>query len=436
MKQDGIYEIIRSWQDEILNSQGLERYCEKQILEAMSSKPVKIISGFRRVGKSYLCKRIAKKLLDDGYKIENILYLNFEDYKLNWVTDAYKLGEIYDVFQKFFTKEDQSTLLIFDEIQKVKDWEAFIRTLYEKNKLNQIIITGSNSDMLSSELSSSLAGRFIEFTILPFSFEEYLIYHKQNYTRRTSLITNQFYEYLKLGGLPEIYTISDPDTQASYIDSLISKVILDDVIKRFAVRNEIAIEMIIKFVFANNGRTLSFSKITKYLKNLGMKIQEETVIEYVNHIKKTFAIIEVPKFDWTSKKIFASSKKYYAIDVGISNQFQNLISNMSFNLENIVLLKLKQNPKIKNIFYGSTTEAEIDFITEDYQGKLSRYQVSQELNNDNRERELNAFIKSDKYLAKSPAYMVTLEGISHSLEGKYKSIKQINLIDWLLDMES
>lgn len=432
MEQDKIYEIIRLWQDEILGSQGLERYCEKQILESMNSKPIKIISGFRRVGKSYLCKRIAKKLLDDGYKIENILYLNFEDYKLNWVTDAYKLGEVYDVFQKFFAKENQNTLLIFDEIQKVKDWEAFVRTLYEKNKPNQIIITGSNSDMLSSELSSSLAGRFIEFTILPFSFKEYLIYHKHNYSRYTSLIANQFYEYLKLGGLPEIYTINDPDTRASYIDSLISKVILDDVIKRFSIRNESAIEMIIKFVFANNGRTLSFSKITKYLKTLGMKIQEETVIEYVNHIKKTFAIIEVCKFDWTSKKIFASSKKYYAIDIGISSQFQNLISNLSFNLENIVVLKLKQNPKIKNIFYGSTADAEIDFITEDYQGKLKRYQISQELNDDNRERELNAFIKSDKYLAKTPAYIITLEGISRSLEGKYKSIEQINLIDWLL----
>lgn len=432
MEQDKIYEIIRLWQDEILSSQGLERYCEKQILEAMSSKPIKIISGFRRVGKSYLCKRIAKKLLENGYKIENILYLNFEDYKLNWVTDAYKLGEVYEVFQKFFAKEDQNTLLIFDEIQKVENWEAFIRTLYEKNKPNQIIITGSNSDLLSSELSSTLAGRFIEFSILPFTFQEYLIYHKQSDIRRTSLITNQFYEYLKLGGLPEIYTISDPDTRSSYINSLISKVILDDVIKRFAVRNETAIEMILKFIFANNGRILSFANITKYLKNLGIKIQEETVIEYVSHIKKTFAIIEVPKFDWTSKKIFTGSKKYYSIDIGISNQFQNLISNMSFNLENIVLLKLKQNPKIKNIFYGSTSDSEIDFITEDYPGKLSRYQVSQELSDDNRERELNAFIKSDQYLAKTSAYMISLEGMSHSLEGKYESIEQINLIDWLL----
>lgn len=435
MKQDEILKIIQEWQDEILNTKGITRYCEAKITDSLNSKPIKIITGFRRSGKSYLCRRIAQKLVKENYSLNNILYLNFEEYKLNWVRDVDALASIYEVFQKFSIDKNSKILLIFDEIQKVKNWESFIRTLYEKNDCPQIIITGSNSDMLSSELSSSLSGRFIEFFLLPFSFSEYLDYHSldKNYKTKTKKLTDNFYDYCKIGGLSETYSISNQETRKSFIQGLISKVMLDDVIQRFTVRNEIALELILKFILANNGRIISFAKITKHLRSLNIKIQDETVIEYVGYLKKSFTIFEVPKFDWTTKKIFSNSRKYYSIDIGISNQFRDLISNFSFNIENLVLLKLKANPNIKNIYYGYQNDRELDFITEDFQGHFQRFQVCKELHENNQERELEPLINSDKFLNKAPGILLSLEGISRTIEYKSKKIQQKNLIEWLLD---
>ncbi|MBT6842310.1 MAG: ATP-binding protein [Candidatus Melainabacteria bacterium] len=434
MQQDKILKIIQEWQEEILLSAGIERYSENKIIKSLNSQPIKIITGFRRSGKSYLCKRIANKLQQNKYPLPNILYLNFEDYKLNWANSVEKLGDIYEVFLRFSVDSQKPILLIFDELQKIPNWESFIRTIYEKSNAPQIIITGSNSDLLSSEISSSLSGRFIEFFLLPFSFQEYLSFHNINcdYHTRPKKLTDDFYKYLKLGGLPELYNIDDPETRKSFIQGIISKVMLDDVIKRFAIRNQTALELILKFVLANNGRIISYAKITKHLKNLNIKIQDETVIEYIDYLKKSFTLLEVEKFDWSTKKIFSGSKKYYSIDIGISNQFRDLISNFSFNLENLVLLKLKQNPSTKKIYYGYADNKELDFITEDYDGKLARYQISKELNEENTTRELEAFLVSDKFIKQSPATMLVLDGITRDIEYKSSKIKQINLIEWLL----
>ena len=176
MDASGYISLIYEWQNLILKREGVVREIEGPVLSAIPSKPIKIIAGFRRTGKSFLAQRIAKRLVGQGlYRIDNILYLNFEDFRLSDINSAKKLASVYDLFITDIAK-DGPKLILLDEIQNVSGWDKFVRTIYEKDEEIRIILTGSNSELLSAELGSNLAGRFIEFFILPFSFREFLLY--------------------------------------------------------------------------------------------------------------------------------------------------------------------------------------------------------------------------------------------------------------------
>lgn len=435
--------LITSTRDLALAEELITREESEALQDSLNSKLIKIISGFRRSGKSSLAKLCIQEAVKSKLiRPENILYLNFEDYELTEITDASRLGELYQLYCNSISSGRGHKLLVFDEVQKVKNWDKFIRTLYERNIHNdQIILTGSNSDMLSSELGSNLAGRFIEFKLQPLSFREFLRFKTFDLPKKLSekaflnLYTKlepMFYEYLREGGLPEIYAINNESTKLSFAQNIISKVILDDIVGRFKIRNNIVVGKIFQFISQNPGKSLSYSKIVKYFKQLGIEVHQETVIEYIDYLKQSFAIYQVDKFDYSSKKIFQGSKKFYMVDFGLSHLYKGITNNFSMLLENVVFLKLRRNPNIKNIFYIANG-FEIDFVTEDWQGKLALYQVTRELNDDNKERELKGFAHLDKFLEKATKTILVLNGFSKQLEYQGHKIKQINLIQFLLE---
>jgi predicted AAA+ superfamily ATPase len=437
--------LIQKGQSLIEKVGGIKRTYVKAILKAMPSKPIKIVTGFRRSGKSMIVRQVCQALIKKRqYKINNILYLNFEDIELEIFNNAKKLKELCGYF--LMTVQAKSKcLLVFDEIQLVANWDKLIRTIYEFNDNCEIILTGSNSELLSSELGSNLAGRFIEFSIQSFSFKECLEYHRQlpkskeEFVEQENRISRLFNDYCNFGGLPEVYSIHSEEAKISYLQGIISKVILGDVVQRFEIRNSLIIEKILTFLLVNIGNPISFARIEQYCDGLGFNIKLDTIVTYVSYLQKTFAVSELQKMDWRTRKIFASNKKYYAADVALGYIYNTTNDNFSKRLENIVLQKLKRDSFLSEFYYGHDKQ-EIDFIELNKAGHvLNKYQVIVELNDDNRDRELSSLINSDFYTQLGNNFLLSLKDSDQNLSlqepGKLIQIKQRNLIKWLLDLE-
>lgn len=437
-----ILHIIELAQKRIKESKFMSRSYINELFDMVMSKPIKIVTGFRRCGKSTIVRAVCQKLIrKKEYNLNDILYLNFEDLQLIKYHNAEKVQKI----TKFFLEQNKNKkLLVFDEIQLVKNWDKLLRTIYEFENQANIIITGSNSELLSSELGSNLAGRFISLEVQPFSFKESLLYknieitNQREYEKREDEIKDHFYEYVRFGGLPEVFSITSDDAKRSYLEGLISKVILDDVVERFNVRNASVIEKILVYLFVNIGNVISFVKIEKYLKQLGYKIKLATIIDYVSYLQKTFAISELLRFSWKSQRVFDNSKKYYSVDVALSYLYHDLGNNFSKRLENLVYLKLKRDKRFTSIYYGYD-ESEIDFISLNRRENLfEKYQVTQELNEKNRDREFDPLVYSDPYTKNSVNHLLVMNDIDRTIEenipGASVIIQQKNLITWLLDI--
>ncbi len=439
MNKTDIITLIYEWQNLILKRRGVARYNEPAILSSIPSKPIKIITGFRRAGKSFLAQRIAKQLVEnEKYKIENILYLNFEDYQLSDINSAKRLGEIYAIFLSDVAKVGPK-LIFLDEIQNVPGWDKFVRTIYEKEEEIEIILTGSNSELLSAELGSNLAGRFIEFFLFPFDFKEFLSYKnisikdENDYLRHKAELEKLFAEYLNYGGLPEMFEISSEDAKFSYLKGILTKVVLDDIVKRFNVDNVDVLERLLNYVLSNVGGAISYTNLKNKIKLLGLEVKVETVIKYVNYFAKTFVVFELNKFDWKQRKIFSSSKKYFSTDVGLTSLFRPSRENLPMKLENLVFLHLKK--KNDNIFYGVNERGrEIDFILRRDDIYYDKYQVCSDLDKDNLTRELGVFDLSDKYLKKGDNFILTSKAsVEPEILKKYH-VNHYNIIKWLLEI--
>ena len=434
-----IISVISDWQKNILTVEGIARSYENELFRASGSKPIKIITGFRRSGKSFLVQKTARKLVEQKvYSLKNILYLNFEDYLLSDIRNINDLGKIVTLFLQEMVEKGRK-LIIFDEIQVIKEWDKLIRTIYEKEQSVEIFLTGSNSELLSSELGTNLSGRFIEIKILPFSFKEFLdfkeisIKTEIDFFREHSIITPLFTEYLMFGGLPEIFLIKDKKTKYSYLRGIVSKVILDDIIKRFKVRQPEIIEQILHYIQSGVGNIISPSRITNIIKQNGVKIKEETVSSYIEFIKKTFAIYNLNKFDWKLSRVFSTSSKYYSIDNGLINLYENINNNYAKQLENIVFLKLKRD--FLQIFYGALQNGkEIDFIVKTDKGNFEKYQVAKIITEENKKRELSSFLFSDKYLGTENNILLTMDEKEEILEYEGCRIEKRYIIKWLLDL--
>jgi hypothetical protein len=439
MNTEIVLNIIFEWQKIVLGRQGVSREAQPHLINSIGSKPIKIVTGFRRTGKSYFLQIIARKLIDEGrFRADNFLYLNFEDYRLMGVVNPEKLGDVYNAFLQSSEKPGQR-LLIFDEIQQVADWERFIRTIYEKGDV-EIIITGSNSSLLSSELGSGLAGRFVEFAIHPFSFREFLHYRGhaigsgKEYLRNKQEIQRLFNEYLAYGGLPETFDIGSSDAKKSYLNGILHKVILDDIVKRFKVDNVDALEKIVHYLISGAGNIVSYAGLCNKMAGLGIRVKPETVISYCNYFVKSFALSEVSKFSWKLGRIFSTSKKYYAVDTGLMSLYAPLEENYSLRLEHIVYHELKR--RYGEICYGAGDGGrEIDFLVR-REGRIwEKYQVALHLDKNNERRELGAFALADQYLDQGINHILTLDEGAEEITYAGRNIYRKNVLLWLLGID-
>lgn len=393
-----------------------KEYIDK--IKPFINKPViKVITGMRRVGKSTFLKIISQKILKD-IEESNKIYLNFETLELLKIKTDIELVEYLNPLLK--DKKDK-VYMFFDEIQLVKNWERVINALRVDENYD-IYITGSNSSLMSSKISTLLSGRYIQIEIQPFNFREFL----KLYSDKNLVYEELFKKYINIGGIPFLkYFDLDENSCAKYLQDLYNTVIVKDVIEYNKVRDVDMFNRILTYVFENIGQTFSSRSIQKFLKNENRNISVDTILNYLEYAKSAYIIKKVPRYDVVGKKILSVDEKYFITDHGLryAKGFSNE-KNIERILENIVYIELLSRGYKVNI--GRVNDKEIDFIA--VKGdKKEYYQVSYLLETEEtRNREFGVYQKvEDNY----PKYVLSMDKINFSQNG----IIHLNIVQFLCE---
>jgi len=346
--------------NEILQEPIIQRdFYLKQIVWFLETPIIKVFTWMRRVGKSSILKSLIQNLVNKGYfPKENIFYINKELIDFDWIKDYHNLEHC---FQNFLQTADTAKRIFIgvDEVQDIVGREKFINSCLAKYQQKaEIFVTGSNSTMLSSDLSTYLSGRYVEFKIFPLSFEEYSLFTKKEKSKEL------FFEYLKLGGLPGNFTIKFWNENIfRYLSDVYSTIILKDVVKHFGVRNITFLEDLYKFTFWNIGNIVSAKNVSDYLKSQNIKISPEVVLNYLSFWTKVYLFSQIKSEDPNTKKYFEIFNKYYVCDLGLRNAIVgcNFTKDIGQLLENYVYNQLQRFWYQVTIWRLSQGQ-EIDFI--------------------------------------------------------------------------
>jgi len=387
----------------------------------MVDKPfVKVLNGLRRSGKSTIMTLLIEHLIENGVSNDQIIYLNFESMQFSNINDYVSLYKL--VHEKIITKK--RTYIFLDEIQEVAGWEKAINSFLVDFDTD-LYITGSNSRLLSSELSTYLAGRYREFHIQPLSFAETIDFYNIRKTLDLS-ITKHFENYRKLGGFPALH-IADYEIESAYqiVYDIYSSTILRDTIQRFKIRDIELLDRVIKFALENVGNTFSASSIVRYFKSQYRKIDINTVYNYLNALESSYVLYKLSRYDIKGKDILKTQEKYYPGDIAFIYALMGYRDEQIAGiLETLVFLELKRRGY--QIFVGKIQNIEIDFVAVKNNEKVY-IQVANKLSSSEtiqREFAPLAAIK-DNY----PKYVVTMENVWQS---NYDGIKHVNISNFLL----
>jgi predicted AAA+ superfamily ATPase len=375
------------------------------------NKPfIKVLTGLRRVGKSVIIDQLIEDLIKQGIKKDHILKLNFE------LPNTFQLDDYQQVTDHVLAWAKSKTkplYLFFDEIGRVKQWEKAINGFHSLTKFD-IYITGSNADLLSSDLASFLAGRYVEFEVYPFSYQEFLL----------AFPKASFHDYLTFGGMPTIIPFAlNYETSMNTLRDIYKSALLQDVITRSQIRNPMVLELLTRYLLTNPAKTFSALSISKYLKSQGISVTVDTILLYLDVIQNAFLIYKAPREDVVGKRIFQTEEKYFIADLGFREAMvgQNLTIIESL-LENIVYLELKRQGFQVRI--GKIGDKEIDFVARKTDQTIY-FQVSYLIENEStRKREFNSLIMiPDNY----PKYVISMDPVNFSQQG----IIHIHVTDFL-----
>lgn len=333
-----------------------ELYLEK-IRRLINTEPIKIITGVRRSGKTYLLHSIKEELIERGISKENIFLISFESQKYNKIQNFMEL----DVCVNNLIKNTSGKIyLLFDEIQNIVSWEKSINS-YRVDFDCDIYITGSNSELLSGELATLIAGRYFHIDVYPFSFKEFLQYKKEiNSIDVKNKELQLFNEYVKYGGMPSLQQVQGID-KFSYLEDIYSTILLKDIISRHNLRNAEILNRILTFIISNIGQPVSANGISKYLKHENLKVSVDTVLNYLSFSKNACFIHEAKKENLKGKKVLKTNGKYYLVDHGFNQAIIGKdMENTGQILENIVYIELLRRGY--DVKVGDINGREVDFV--------------------------------------------------------------------------
>ncbi len=327
----------------------------KKIEQYLNKKVIKIITGMRRVGKSTILLTLKNELLERGAGEKDIVWINKESLEFSFIKDH---EDLYRYVKQEFSSGDDNKYLFVDEVQEIKNWEKAIISIFSDN-LADVIISGSNAHMLSSELATYLSGRYIEIEVYPLSFSEFLLFEE----KRGISKEEKFQEYLRFGGLPGIFMFESDEPIYDYLNSIINTVILKDVVQKNNIRDVHLLERIILYLMDNCGNITSAKNISDFLKSQRTRVSVDTIQNYIYFLESAFLFHRVKRYDLKGKKILEYLDKLYMGDIGLRNGFLGYRDkDIAGILENIVFLEMKKRGYKVEI--GALNGNEIDFVAE------------------------------------------------------------------------
>ena len=398
-----------------------ELYIEK-IKPFIDKDIIKVLTGIRRSGKSVMLKLIMEELKQNKIDEKQFININFENLINRELTTADKL---YEYILKKASEIKKKCYIFLDEIQEVKDWEKCINSLRVNEEYDfDIYITGSNAKLLSGELSTYLAGRYVEFVIYPFSFKEFLETLKS--IQQDVSTREAFQKYVKFGGMPFLYNLAfEEEASLQYLKDIYSSIILKDITQRNKIRDTDLLERVISYLIMNVGNNFSATSISKFFKSENRKVSVETILNYIKAAEESFLIYRVSRDDLIGKKVLNVNEKYYIADHGMreailgSNQ-----RDINQIFENIIYLELLR--KGYNVRVGKIDNLEVDFVCTKGNEKIYVQVAYLLASSETIEREFTSLEKIDDNY---PKYVISMDEFDMSRNG----IIHINIIDFLMN---
>lgn len=404
-------------------------YLDK-IMPFTGSRIIKVLTGQRRAGKSYVMRQVIQCLLDSGRATaRQVLYVNKELYEFSFLATADDLMGLVECYFQVINPEGKSWVF-FDEVQSIAGWERVADSLSQDPSLDcEVFVTGSNSHLLSGELATLLSGRYVEVEVQPFSFKEHLLAQHIATAARP-----QFLGYLTTGGLPEFLNLKGEETRRHYVESVKNTIVLKDIVERHKVKDAYLLERICAYLVNNSSSLVSISNIVNFLNNERLsrtaaqrKASYDTVSNYINYLQETFLIRKVERYDVKGKEILTGTAKYYAND----NCYHNyLYAGYGYGqgalLENYVFQALKRTGF--SCWVGRNGRREIDFVARK-QDRLLYVQSSWTLDGaDTEQREYDALQNiPDNY----PKIIVSMDDVARHSRLGIDNIQAWNLEDYL-----
>lgn len=389
----------------------------KKIEDFQDQPLIKVITGMRRAGKSTLLDLFEEHLLAQGVKKEQIIRMNFELMEFDAIQDYRQLYA--------YIKGHQPAghcYLLLDEIQQVTSWEKAINSLFMEGQAD-IYITGSNANLLSSDISTLLSGRYVEIQVFPLSFKEYLDFLPMEKRQDKE---SDFQQYLKYGGLPVIPSLPQKnDTIELFLSGIYNTVLMKDVVQRNSVRDPALLENIVRFLADNIGNPVSTAKISGYLTSQGHKTSPVTIDNYLSMLERAFIFYRAQRYDIKGKLYLKSQEKYYIVDNGIRNVLLGFRGgDYGHILENIVFLELLRRGYHVNV--GKVGTLEVDFVATKSDRKIYLQVSASVMEEKTLQRELAP-------LQNIPdAYEKVLLTMDRNYIADYEGIRNINIVDFLL----
>ena len=391
-------------------------------LKRFIDKPqIKILTGIRRSGKSTVLKLLREELMARGVEESQILSINFESFLY---ADLKTVLNLY-AFVKDRAIKGKRMYLLLDEIQEVEQWEKAVNSFLVDFDVD-LYLTGSNSHLLSSELATFLAGRYVEIPVFTLSFGEFLDFKKVYSEFGQAGPKELFVEYLRKGGFPVIHTVNyDEESIYKVVSDIYASVILRDTVQRHKIRDVELLQRVVRYAFDNIGSTFSGKNVADYFKSQQRKIDINTVYNYLSYLEGAFILYRVPRYDLRGKEILKTQEKFYLADVSM------LYATMGFRdrkisgiLENLVFLELKRRGY--EVYVGKYDQKEIDFVAEK-KGQRVYVQVAYKMEaQETIDREFLALIPIDDHY---PKYVVSMDDF---FKDDFKGIKHVQIQDFLL----
>jgi len=421
-------EVFKILISEFLN-RDLSNVFNRDLHVSLNSSRIISIIGARRTGKTYFLFSLINKLRGK-IKKNCIVYVNFEDDRL-FPIKLEDMKYLLDAYYELFPENRNSYVYFFlDEIQNIKNWELFVRRIYDTEKC-RLFITGSSSKLLSKEIATSLRGRTLTYEVFPLSFKEYLSFNNLEVDlyspKKTAYIKNSFNKYVSTTAFPELVNFDTAELNNAlqgYLDMIIYK----DLIERYKIANAALIKNLIKFFYQNISNLISANKIFNDFKSRSMSLSKDTLHSYIDHLEDAYVLFFVPVFTNNLREINRNPKKIYSLDIGLNISMTGKL-DIGRIFENIAFLHLRR--KYDEIFY-SKLQKEVDFIIED-KDSLKTINVSYSLDvKDTRKREIDSLLQAMETYKTKHGLIITNENEEEiKIKGKTISVKP--MWKWLLE---